>query len=337
MGIAEGRYNGKPNPHAWMSPTNALIYVENIRKALVKHDPPTPSAYTANAAAYTAQIKAIDEPLRKRLDAIPAEPALAGDRARARFSYLTRDYDMQEALSLADQRRRAGHAAAGPQGHRPACARTRFRSCSAREHDLRRAPPSRSRMRPARSYGGVLYVDLAQRTRTVRCRPISSCSKVTVETDREGVSASERTARTEVPRATADAGASDLGAQRHRDLRQRLHRPCATPSFEPRRRHDLRAGRRQRQRASRPLFKAIMGFVKPSTGERAAVAGLPVARGAEDATSSPTCRRARTSTGISRCWSRRGDDGPLRSHGISCACRRAPIATRSTRRWSASA
>jgi manganese/iron transport system substrate-binding protein len=27
MGIAEGPYTGKPNPHAWMSPSNALIYV----------------------------------------------------------------------------------------------------------------------------------------------------------------------------------------------------------------------------------------------------------------------------------------------------------------------
>ena len=36
MGITEGPYNGKPNPHAWMSPNNALIYVENIRKALVE-------------------------------------------------------------------------------------------------------------------------------------------------------------------------------------------------------------------------------------------------------------------------------------------------------------
>jgi hypothetical protein len=33
MGITDGPYNGKPNPHAWMSPSNALIYVENIRKA----------------------------------------------------------------------------------------------------------------------------------------------------------------------------------------------------------------------------------------------------------------------------------------------------------------
>ena len=39
MGIGEGPYNGKLNPHAWMSPDNALIYVDNIRDALVKYDP----------------------------------------------------------------------------------------------------------------------------------------------------------------------------------------------------------------------------------------------------------------------------------------------------------
>ena len=29
MGIAEGPYTGKPNPHAWMSPANALIRADN--------------------------------------------------------------------------------------------------------------------------------------------------------------------------------------------------------------------------------------------------------------------------------------------------------------------
>ena len=47
IGITEGPYTGKPNPHAWMSPNNALIYVENIRKALVKHDPAMPTPTTA--------------------------------------------------------------------------------------------------------------------------------------------------------------------------------------------------------------------------------------------------------------------------------------------------
>ena len=96
MGIKEGPYTGKPNPHAWMSPTNALLYVENIRKALVEHDPTNADSYNRNAEAYAAKIKALDEPLRKRLAAIPE-----GQRwlvtSEGAFSYLVRDYDLREA------------------------------------------------------------------------------------------------------------------------------------------------------------------------------------------------------------------------------------------------
>lgn len=96
MGIAEGPYTGKPNPHAWMSPTNALIYVENIRKALTKYDPKSADAYSRNAAAYATKIKALDEPLRKRLSAIPENQRWLVSSEGA-FSYLTRDYQMREA------------------------------------------------------------------------------------------------------------------------------------------------------------------------------------------------------------------------------------------------
>jgi manganese/iron transport system substrate-binding protein len=96
LGIAEGPYNGKPNPHAWMSPANALIYVENIRKALSKYDPANAETYAKNAAAYSGQIKALDEPLRKRLSAIPKNQRWLVSSEGA-FSYLTRDYDMREA------------------------------------------------------------------------------------------------------------------------------------------------------------------------------------------------------------------------------------------------
>jgi manganese/iron transport system substrate-binding protein len=96
LGIAEGPYTGKPNPHAWMSPTNALIYVENIRKALAKYDPANADAYAKNAAAYSAQIKALDEPLRKRLSSIPKNQRWLVTSEGA-FSYLTRDYDLREA------------------------------------------------------------------------------------------------------------------------------------------------------------------------------------------------------------------------------------------------
>jgi manganese/iron transport system substrate-binding protein len=96
MGIAEGPYSGKPNPHAWMSASNALIYVENIRKALVKYDPANADAYNRNAASYSAKIKALDEPLRKRLSAIPENQRWLVSSEGA-FSYLTRDYNMKEA------------------------------------------------------------------------------------------------------------------------------------------------------------------------------------------------------------------------------------------------
>ena len=96
MGIAEGPYSGKPNPHAWMSPTNALIYVENIRKALVKYDPANAEVYTRNAAAYSARIKALDEPLRRRLATIPENQRWLVTSEGA-FSYLIRDYNMREA------------------------------------------------------------------------------------------------------------------------------------------------------------------------------------------------------------------------------------------------
>jgi manganese/iron transport system substrate-binding protein len=96
VGITEGPYTGKPNPHAWMSPSNALIYVENIRKALVKFDPKNADAYNKNAADYAAKIKALDEPLRKRLAAIPESQRWLVTSEGA-FSYLTRDYNMKEA------------------------------------------------------------------------------------------------------------------------------------------------------------------------------------------------------------------------------------------------
>jgi manganese/iron transport system substrate-binding protein len=96
IGIAEGPYTGKPNPHAWMSPSNALVYVENIRKALVKYDPANAETYNKNAAAYATEIRALDEPLRKRLSSIPEQQRWLVSSEGA-FSYLVRDYKMREA------------------------------------------------------------------------------------------------------------------------------------------------------------------------------------------------------------------------------------------------
>ena len=56
MSIAGGSYQGKPNPHSWMSPDNAIVYVENIRKGLTEVDPANAETYAANAKAYSDKI-----------------------------------------------------------------------------------------------------------------------------------------------------------------------------------------------------------------------------------------------------------------------------------------
>ena len=73
IGIAEGPYTGKPNPHAWMSPRNAVIYVENIRRALTKVDPANAEVYAANARKYAEKFTALETNVRAELDKIPAE------------------------------------------------------------------------------------------------------------------------------------------------------------------------------------------------------------------------------------------------------------------------
>ena len=93
--IAEDAYKGKPNPHAWMSPQNAVIYVENIRKSLGKLDPANAVTYDKNAKAYSQQIKAIDLKLKTAIAAIPPERRYIVSCEGA-FAYIARDYGLKE-------------------------------------------------------------------------------------------------------------------------------------------------------------------------------------------------------------------------------------------------
>jgi manganese transport system substrate-binding protein len=95
ISIAEDAYQGKPNPHAWMSPQNALLYVENIRQALSNLDPANASVYATNAATYSEQIRAIDSKLKQAIAAIPPDKRYLVSCEGA-FSYIARDYGLQE-------------------------------------------------------------------------------------------------------------------------------------------------------------------------------------------------------------------------------------------------
>jgi manganese/iron transport system substrate-binding protein len=182
MGIAEGPYTGKPNPHAWMSPSSALVYVENIRKGLARYDPANAEAYAKNAAAYAARVKAMDEPLRKRLAAIPE-----GQRwlvtSEGAFSYLARDYGLREAYLWPINAEEQGT----PQQIRRVIDLVRKNKVPVvfSESTVSDKPARQVAKETGARYGGVLYVDSLSDARG----PVPSYLKlleVTVETITKG-------------------------------------------------------------------------------------------------------------------------------------------------------
>ncbi len=156
MSISEGPYTGKPNPHAWMSLSDAQIYVENIRRAFVEHDPENADAYNANAAAYTSEIEALAAPLRAAIEALPEERRWLASSEGA-FSYLARDLGLKELYIWpinADQQ-------GTPQQVRHVIDTIRAEGVPAifSESTVSPDPAIQVARETGAKYGGVLYVD----------------------------------------------------------------------------------------------------------------------------------------------------------------------------------
>jgi manganese/iron transport system substrate-binding protein len=156
MGISEGPYEGKPNPHAWMSPNAALIYVDNIRDAFVKYDPANANTYKANAEAYKQQIKDAIEPIRQELAALPENKRWLVSSEGA-FSYLARDFGLKELYLWpinADQQ-------GTPQQVRKVIDAVRENKIGVvfSESTISAAPAEQVARETGAKYGGVLYVD----------------------------------------------------------------------------------------------------------------------------------------------------------------------------------
>lgn len=59
--------HGDEDPHVWLDPKNAIQQVENIRDGLIAADLEGEEIYTANAAAYIAELEALDQAITKQL------------------------------------------------------------------------------------------------------------------------------------------------------------------------------------------------------------------------------------------------------------------------------
>ena len=65
--------HGALDPHAFQSISNAMIYVGNIAVALCRAAPKDCAAFKANAQAYTAKLRALDEEVRTSVEKVPAD------------------------------------------------------------------------------------------------------------------------------------------------------------------------------------------------------------------------------------------------------------------------
>ena len=64
------------DPHMWMNPLNTICYVENIRDGLIQVDPAGKDIYTANAEAYIAKLKSLDQWVKDQTSQIPLQKRL---------------------------------------------------------------------------------------------------------------------------------------------------------------------------------------------------------------------------------------------------------------------
>lgn len=156
LSIYEGPYKNAPNPHAWMSPSNALIYIENIKNALVKYDPQNAAIYEKNAADYAQKIKQLDEPLRSKLAQIPENQRWLVTSEGA-FSYLAKDYNLKEGYLWPINAEQQGT----PQQVRKVIDLVRKNNIPVvfSESTISPKPAKQVAKESGAKYGGVLYVD----------------------------------------------------------------------------------------------------------------------------------------------------------------------------------
>jgi manganese/iron transport system substrate-binding protein len=156
IAISGGYYDGKPNPHAWMSLDNALIYIDNIQKALAAADPANAATYAANAQSYKARLLAELGPLKDQIIALPeANRWLA--TCEGAFSYLARDLGLTELYLWpinADQQGSPRQVQAVIDGVREHQIPAVF--C---ESTVSSAPAEQVARETGAAFGGVLYVD----------------------------------------------------------------------------------------------------------------------------------------------------------------------------------
>ena len=154
--ISGGDYDGKPNPHGWMALESAMIYVDNIARAMGGADPDNAATYLANAETYKTEIADVIGPLRDALRDLPEERRWLVTSEGA-FSYLARDFGLTEIYLWPIN----ADAQGTPQQVRAVIDAVREHKIPAvfSESTVSDKPARQVARETGAAYGGVLYVD----------------------------------------------------------------------------------------------------------------------------------------------------------------------------------
>lgn len=86
------------DPHAWLDPDNAALWLDAIAEALVARDAPNAASYRANAAAARADLAALDARLQAQLAPVRRQRFVVAHDA---YGYFTDHYSLAPALAVA--------------------------------------------------------------------------------------------------------------------------------------------------------------------------------------------------------------------------------------------
>lgn len=92
--IKSDTYEDAADPHAWMDAANGLVYIKNIKDALIENDPENADFYTRNYEAYKKEITELDQYITDAIQKIPEQRRILVTSHDA-FAYFGRKYGLE--------------------------------------------------------------------------------------------------------------------------------------------------------------------------------------------------------------------------------------------------
>ena len=89
--LIKDQKTGEPNPHIWVSISNAISQVNNIAEQLAKYNSENAISYRKNASIYISKLKVEREKMHKALDKLPNRNIITFHEA---FPYFAKEFNL---------------------------------------------------------------------------------------------------------------------------------------------------------------------------------------------------------------------------------------------------